>query len=146
MADHVLYLQLHLWNWIVVFSPFIFTFCVIHNLHMCFHETIAKGVISIQPATLQTECTSVSSSFIGIDIQLTFSFCVTFISSYSTKHNRNVMFNIYNINQFCKWFTFYAFSRCFYPKRLTLHSVYNYYYFLSVCVFPGNWTHDLLRC
>ncbi len=30
----------------------------------------------------------------------------------------------------------YAFSRCFYPKRLTVHSGYNF--FLSVCVFPGN--------
>ncbi len=31
----------------------------------------------------------------------------------------------------------YAFSRHFYPKRLT-YSGYNF--FLSVCVFPGNWT------
>ncbi len=38
-------------------------------------------------------------------------------------------------------FDIYAFSRCFYPKRLTVHSGYT---FLSVCVFPGNWTHNLL--
>ncbi len=37
----------------------------------------------------------------------------------------------------------YAFSRCFYPKRLT---VLQAIHFLSVCVFPGNWTHNLLRC
>ncbi len=37
----------------------------------------------------------------------------------------------------------YAFSRHFYPKRLTVHSGYT---FKSVCVFPGNWTHNLLRC
>ncbi len=34
----------------------------------------------------------------------------------------------------------YAFSRRFYPKRHTVHSGYT---FLSVCVFPGNRTHDL---
>ncbi len=38
----------------------------------------------------------------------------------------------------------YAFSRRFYPKRLTVHSGYTF--FLSVCAFPGIWTHDLLRC
>ncbi len=37
----------------------------------------------------------------------------------------------------------YAFSRHFYPKRLTVHSGYTF--FLSVYVFPGNWTHNLLR-
>ncbi len=37
----------------------------------------------------------------------------------------------------------YAFSRRFYPKRLTVHSGYT---FFPVCVFPGNWTHDPLRC
>ncbi len=37
----------------------------------------------------------------------------------------------------------YGFSRRFYPKRLTVHSGYT---FLSVYVFPGNWTHNLLRC
>ncbi len=31
----------------------------------------------------------------------------------------------------------YAFSRRFYPKWLTGYT------FLSVCVFPGNWTHNL---
>ncbi len=36
----------------------------------------------------------------------------------------------------------YAFRRCFYPKRLTLHPGYTCF----VYVFPGNWTHNLLRC
>ncbi len=37
----------------------------------------------------------------------------------------------------------YAFSRRFYPKRLTVHSGYT---FSLVCAFPGNRTHNLLRC
>ncbi len=36
----------------------------------------------------------------------------------------------------------YAFSRRFYPKRLTLHSSYNFY-ILSALAFPGNRTHDI---
>ncbi len=36
----------------------------------------------------------------------------------------------------------YAFSRRFYPKRLTLHSNYSFY-ILSALAFPGNRTHDL---
>ncbi len=36
----------------------------------------------------------------------------------------------------------YAFSRRFYPKRLTLHSRYSFY-ILSALAFPGNRTHDL---
>ncbi len=35
----------------------------------------------------------------------------------------------------------YAFTRHFYPKRLTMHSGYTFV--LSVCVFPGNRTHNL---
>ncbi len=35
----------------------------------------------------------------------------------------------------------FTFIRCFYPKRLTVHSGYTYV--LSVCVFPGNQTHNL---
>ncbi len=35
----------------------------------------------------------------------------------------------------------FTFSRRFYPKRLTVHSGYTFV--LSVCVFPGNWTHNL---
>ncbi len=35
----------------------------------------------------------------------------------------------------------YAFSRRFYPKRLTVHSGYTF--FLSVCVFPGNQTQNI---
>ncbi len=39
----------------------------------------------------------------------------------------------------------YAFSRHFYPKRLTVHSGYTFIQMtiLSVCVFPGNRTHNL---
>ncbi len=37
----------------------------------------------------------------------------------------------------------YAFSRRFYPKRLTLHSSYSFHFFLSALAFPGNRTHDL---
>ncbi len=36
----------------------------------------------------------------------------------------------------------YAFSRRFYPKRLTLHSRYSFY-ILAALAFPGNGTHDL---
>ncbi len=36
----------------------------------------------------------------------------------------------------------YAFSRRFYPKRLTVHSSYSFY-ILSALAFPGNRTHDL---
>ncbi len=32
----------------------------------------------------------------------------------------------------------YAFSRHFYPKRLTLHSSYSFFYILSALAFPGN--------
>ncbi len=41
-------------------------------------------------------------------------------------------------------FTFYiyAFSRCFYPKRLTLHSSYSFTFY-QLLLFPGNRTHDL---
>ncbi len=35
----------------------------------------------------------------------------------------------------------FTFIRCFYPKRLTVHSGYTFV--LPVCVFPGNRTHNL---
>ncbi len=38
-------------------------------------------------------------------------------------------------------FTFMHLADAFYPKRLTVHS--GYIFFLSVCVFPGNRTHNL---
>uniref|UniRef100_A0A8C2PV87 Immunoglobulin C1-set domain-containing protein n=1 Tax=Cyprinus carpio TaxID=7962 RepID=A0A8C2PV87_CYPCA len=40
----------------------------------------------------------------------------------------------------------HAFSRRFYPKQFTVHSGYNYYFILPVCVFPGNLIHNLLCC
>ncbi len=45
------------------------------------------------------------------------------------------------------YFYMYAFSRRFYSKRLTfrLYVLYTGYTFF-VCVFPGNLTHNLLRC
>ncbi len=44
------------------------------------------------------------------------------------------------------WYIYiYAFSRRFYPKRLTVHSGYTFIQMtiLSVCVFLGNRTHNL---
>ncbi len=38
----------------------------------------------------------------------------------------------------------FTFSRRFYPKRLTVYSGYTF--IVSMCVFPGNRTHNLLRC
>ncbi len=37
-----------------------------------------------------------------------------------------------------------TFIRCFYPKRLTVHSGFNF--FISMCISTGNLTHNLLRC
>ncbi len=45
-------------------------------------------------------------------------------------------------DQFYIYIYIYAFSRRFYPKRLTLHSSYSFY-ILSALAFPGNRTHDL---
>ncbi len=53
--------------------------------------------------------------------------------SISQVHRCKCNYNIY----------IYAFSRRFYPKRLTVHSGYT---FSLVCVFPGNRTHNLLPC
>ncbi len=44
--------------------------------------------------------------------------------------------------QYLVYIYIYAFSRRFYPKRLTLHSSYSFT-FLSALAFPGNRTHDL---
>ncbi len=97
MTDYVLYLQLHLWNWIVVshlFSHFVLFI-------------IAKGAISIQPSPACNTADRMHFSllfFYWYRYPVDFLIFMTFISS--TKHNRNVMLNIYDINQFCKWFTF----------------------------------------
>uniref|UniRef100_A0A8C1YJ01 Golgin A3 n=1 Tax=Cyprinus carpio TaxID=7962 RepID=A0A8C1YJ01_CYPCA len=36
-------------------------------------------------------------------------------------------------------------NRCFYPKRLTVHSGYTFFFLPNMCS-PGNRTHNLLRC
>ncbi len=46
------------------------------------------------------------------------------------------------IHSYFTFYIFYAFSRRFYPKRLTLHSSYSFYIWLALA-FPGNRTHDL---
>ncbi len=46
------------------------------------------------------------------------------------------------VSKWCIYIYIYAFSRRFYPKRLTLHSSYSFY-ILSALAFPGNRTHDL---
>ncbi len=53
-------------------------------------------------------------------------------------------FSVFPVSQFIITFYIYiyAFSRRFYPKRLTLHSSYSFY-ILSALAFPGNRTHDL---
>ncbi len=57
------------------------------------------------------------------------------------------LFVISNSKECSTWFIhniyiyIYAFIRCFYPKRLTV--LFRLYMFLSVCVFPGKWTHNL---
>ncbi len=46
--------------------------------------------------------------------------------------------------QYVTCFTFMHFSRRFYPKRLTLHSSYSFFFYIwSALAFPGNRTHDL---
>ncbi len=55
-----------------------------------------------------------------------------------------VIWVYYNCNVHFFLLLFYAFSRRFYPKRLTVHSGYNFKF--KLCVFPGNWTHNLLCC
>ncbi len=60
-------------------------------------------------------------------------------------HTRRLRFGSVLLSRFTNTFTFiyiYAFSRRFYPKRLTLHSSYSFY-ILSALAFPGNRTHDL---
>ncbi len=54
----------------------------------------------------------------------------TYQSEYCSKSGTNIYIYIY------------AFSRRFYPKRLTLHSS-DSFYILSALAFPGNRTHDL---
>ncbi len=48
-----------------------------------------------------------------------------------------IMKSLWSLSDYYIYIYIYAFSRRFYPKRLTVHSGYT---FLSVCVFPGNWT------
>ncbi len=69
----------------------------------------------------------------------------TIISSSINNSNIKIRIRRIYLNIFKPIFHYiYAFSRHFYPKRLTMNSGYTF--FLSVCVLPGNWTHNLLRC
>ncbi len=52
-----------------------------------------------------------------------------------------VQLTVYDIT-----FTFMHLADAFIQSDLQEHSGYTCFFFLSVCVFPGNWTHNLLRC
>ncbi len=65
---------------------------------------------------------------------------------------KKIFLNVKQLKQIMHWgvgtiryiyIYIYAFSRRFYPKRLTLHSSYSFYIFLEALAFPGNRTHDL---
>ncbi len=53
-----------------------------------------------------------------------------------------IVYWISNFILLCFILYIYAFSRRFYPKRLTLHSSYSFY-ILSALAFPGNRSHYL---
>ncbi len=57
-------------------------------------------------------------------------------------HTVSVWLQVWDREKFTFYIYIYAFSRRFYPKRLTLHSSYSFY-ILSALAFPGNRTHDL---
>ncbi len=56
--------------------------------------------------------------------------------------NLKAIFSIFRYFYIYIYIYIYAFSRRFYPKRLTLHSSYSFY-ILSALAFPGNRTHDI---
>ncbi len=58
-------------------------------------------------------------------------------------HSDHDVCSFFHFSKSCQfiYIYIYAFSRRFYPKRLTVHSGYTFV--LSVCVFPGNRTHNL---
>ncbi len=72
-------------------------------------------------------------------LQFTHSFSVGFRSE--DRDSNGKRFILCSVTHFYIYIYIYAFSRRFYPKRLTVHSVYTFV--LSVCVFPGNRTHNL---
>ncbi len=64
------------------------------------------------------------------------------IFNYNFKPEITRQFTMARCYQIYIYIYIYAFSRRFYPKRLTLHSSYSFY-ILSALAFPGNRTHDL---
>ncbi len=73
-----------------------------------------------------------------------------FLRTHFYKHFRIYLKNFLDLDFVFIWthlhyIYIYAFSRRFYPKRLTVHSGYTFF-LLPVHVFPGNRTHNLLRC
>ncbi len=60
-----------------------------------------------------------------------------YIQVWNDRMNRSVLYYIY--------IYIYAFSRRFYPKRLTLHSSYSFYIFISSC-FPWESNPWSWRC
>uniref|UniRef100_A0A8C1JTJ3 Golgin A3 n=1 Tax=Cyprinus carpio TaxID=7962 RepID=A0A8C1JTJ3_CYPCA len=60
----------------------------------------------------------------------------------SASVNKEPLNNLHNCLKQLNTFTF---SRCFYPKRLTVHSGYTFFFLPNMCS-PGNRTHNLLRC
>ncbi len=83
-------------------------------------------------------CNSVCYTQVSGPIQTT---CSNTLSSMCTKHFSHTA--VYTIPQNTQQYIYiYAFSRRFYPKRLTLHFKLQFY-ILSALAFPGNRTHDL---
>ncbi len=68
---------------------------------------------------------------------------------YKLRKKSQICWDVHDVNlelqeksEFSVYIYIYAFSRRFYPKRLTVHSSYSFY-ILSALAFPGNRTHDL---
>ncbi len=73
---------------------------------------------------------------------MTFNYFAAFILLKSYHFKRTVHWKLFHLLLIYIYIYIYAFSRRFYPKRLTLHSSYSFY-ILSALAFPGNRTHDL---
>ncbi len=108
-----------------------------------------KGWLLLDTESLVSEPLSWSSwtsSWMGTFSRIVF--CLPRPTVLQWKHNTNytrgVMQSLCNRSRNCLLYIYiyiYAFSRRFYPTWLTVHSGYTFV--LSVCVFPGNRTHNL---